>query len=115
MSSALLSAISWILRGGAGNDMDSTDLNSELLQLGTPRSECASLAYPSSPSFREHAGAITRVYKEKSQKIMDALKKRSLRLSSLETFEGKVSDAAGKNEKLASITVGTKSGVNNER
>ena len=46
---------------------------------------------------------------------MDALKKKSLRLSSLETFEGKVSDAPGKNEKLASITVGTKSGVNTER
>ena len=46
---------------------------------------------------------------------MDALKKRSLRLSSLETFEGKVYDASGKKEKLASITVGTKSGVNNER
>ena len=58
---------------------------------------------------------MTRVYKERSQKIMDALKKRSLRLSSLETFEGKVYDAAGKNDKFASITVGTKSGVNTER
>ena len=38
VSSALLSAVSWILRGGAGNVMDTTDLNSELLQLGTPRS-----------------------------------------------------------------------------
>ena len=37
VSSALLSAISWIIRGGAGNSMDSGDLHSELLQLGTPR------------------------------------------------------------------------------
>ena len=74
------------------------------------------LTIPFIPLYiREHAGAITRVYKEKSQKIMEVLKKRSLRLSSLETFEGKVSDAPGKNEKLASITVGTKSGVNTER
>ena len=38
VSSALLSAVSWILKGGAGNAMESNDLNSELLQLGTPRS-----------------------------------------------------------------------------
>ena len=45
---------------------------------------------------------------------MEALKKRSLRMSSLESFEGKVS-ATGKNDKFASISVGTKSGGNTER
>ena len=66
-------------------------------------------------SFREHAGAITRVYKERSQKIMDALKKRSLRLSSLVSVEGKVSEAGGKNEKWANLTLVTKSKENTER
>ena len=64
-------------------------------------------------SFREHAGAITRVYKEKSQRIMDALKKRSLRLSSLVSVEGNVSEAGGK--KCGNLTLITKSMENTER
>ena len=48
-----------------------------------------------------------------SQRIMDALKKRSLRMSTLESVEGKVStDTTGK---CANITVITKSRENTER
>ena len=64
--------------------------------------------------YREHAGAISRVYKDMSLKIVAALKKRSLRLSSLETFEGKVTSVDGKNKKSASINVLTKSRGNVE-
>ena len=35
--SALLAAVCWILRGGAGNSLDHGQLHAELLQLGTPR------------------------------------------------------------------------------
>ena len=58
---AMLSVTGWILRGAEGNNMDHAALQSELLQLGTPR---------------EHAGTISRVYRDRSQ---------SLRLSTLGT------------------------------
>ena len=48
-----------------------------------------------------------------SPRIMDALKKRSLRMSSLESVEGKVS--TGTTEKCANITIITKSRENIER
>ena len=56
---------------------------------------------------------MTRVYKEMSQRIMDALKKRSLRLTSLESVEGKVSSDT--TEKCANITLITNSKGNTER
>ena len=59
--------------------------------------------------YREHAGAITRVYKEMSQRIIDALKKRSLRMTSLESVEGRVS------ADTANITLITNSKGNTER
>ena len=45
---AVLTSLSWVLLGGARDELDHSTLNYELLQLGT---------------HKEHAGAIARVYK----------------------------------------------------
>ena len=74
MTAALLSALCWILRNGAANNLDHSTLNQELLQLGTPK---------------EHAGAVTRVYREHSTTLISLARQTSLRLSSLEGIESK--------------------------
>ena len=53
-TAALVSAVCWILRSAAAHELDQATLNSELLQLGTPK---------------EHAGAVSRVFREQS--LMD--------------------------------------------
>ena len=65
---AVLTSLSWVLLGGARDELDHSTLNYELLQLGTPK---------------EHAGAIARVYKEKRAQLILATRRDSLRLSSL--------------------------------
>ena len=75
MTSAMMSGVCWILRGGASNDLDSETLHSELLQLGTPR---------------EHVGAISRVYKTQANALMTAMRKESMRLSRLQHVDCEV-------------------------
>ena len=65
---AVLTSLSWVLLGGARDELDHSTLNYELLQLGTPK---------------EHAGAIARVYKERRAQLILATRRDSLRLSSL--------------------------------
>ena len=65
---AVLTSLSWVLLGGARDELDHSTLNYELLQLGTPK---------------EHAGAIARVYKERRAQLIMATRRDSLRLSSL--------------------------------
>ena len=60
-----------IFQGAARNDLDSTTLNSELLQLGTPK---------------EHSSAIARVYKEQSSSLKQAMRSQSMRMSRLGTI-----------------------------
>merc|ERR1719342_1552589 len=61
--SSMLSVVAWIMRGSAANSLDHSSIQSELLQLGTPR---------------EHAGAISRVYRDHCALLMQEAKKNSL-------------------------------------
>ena len=65
---AVLTSLSWVLLGGARDELDHSTLNYELLPLGTPK---------------EHAGAIARVYKERRAQLILATRRVSLRLSNL--------------------------------
>jgi len=73
--SSMLSVVAWIMKGSAANSLDHSSLQSELLQLGTPR---------------EHAGAISRVYRDHCAVLMQEAKKNSLRLSHLVSVDGSV-------------------------
>merc|ERR1719348_361791 len=75
MTSAMMSGVCWILRGGASNNLDSETLHSELLQLGTPR---------------EHVGAISRVYKAQANTLLTAMRQESMRLSRLQHVDCEV-------------------------
>ena len=75
VTAALVSAVCWILRSGAANNLDHSTLNSELLQLGTPK---------------EHAGALARVYREHSAALIALSRQSSLRLSTLESLDSRV-------------------------
>ena len=72
---AVLTALSWVLLGGARDQLDHSTLQYELLQLGTPK---------------EHAGAVARVYKERRTQLITATRRDSLRLSSLVGVEWRV-------------------------
>ena len=72
---AVLTSLSWVLQGAAREELDQATLNYELLQLGTPK---------------EHAGAISRVYKEKRSQLILAGRLASLRLSKLEKVKWRV-------------------------
>lgn len=55
----VLAAVRWIVRGGARNSLEHGVLSDELQQLGMPK---------------EHASAIGRVYREKREDLVAALK-----------------------------------------
>ena len=74
-TAALVSALCWILRSAAANSLDHSTLNSELLQLGTPK---------------EHAGAVSRVFREHSGALLSLATQSALRLSSLISVDRRV-------------------------
>ena len=65
---AVMTSLATVLLGSARDELDHTTLNYELLQLGTPK---------------EHAGAISRLYKEKRGQLILATQRDSCRLSRL--------------------------------
>ena len=74
-TAALVSAVCWILRSAAANKLDHATLNSELLQLGTPK---------------EHAGALSRVLRDQSSDLLALASQSSLRLSTLHSVDRRV-------------------------
>ena len=74
-TAALVSAVCWILRAAAANSLDHSTLNSELLQLGTPK---------------EHAGAVSRVFRDQRPVLLALASQSSLRLSRLEAVDRRV-------------------------
>ena len=74
-TAALVSAVCWILSSAAANSLDSSTLHSELLQLGTPK---------------EHAGALSRVFREQSPALLGRASQSSLRLSRLHSLDRRV-------------------------
>ena len=74
-TAALVSAVCWILRSAAANKLDHATLNSELLQLGTPK---------------EHAGALSRVFRDRSSDLLALATQSSLRLNTLQSVERRV-------------------------
>ena len=74
-TAALVSAVCWILRSAAANTLDHSTLNSELLQLGTPK---------------EHAGALSRVFRDHSSVLLALSAQSSLRLSTLHSLDRRV-------------------------
>jgi len=69
---ALITAVHWIVHGGARDALEYQVLGDELQQLGMPK---------------EHAGAIARVYRDRRDGLLKSLKQRSLRLSHLESIQ----------------------------
>ena len=74
-TAALVSAVCWILRAAAANHLDHATLHSELLQLGTPK---------------EHAGAVSRVFRDHSAALLAFAAQSSLRLTTLHSVERRV-------------------------
>ena len=74
-TAALVSAVCWILRAAAANHLDHSTLHSELLQLGTPK---------------EHAAAVSRVFRDQRSALLALAAQSSLRLSTLESVERRV-------------------------
>lgn len=74
-TAALVSAVCWILTSAAANSLDYSTLHSELLQLGTPK---------------EHAGALSRVFREQSPALLGRASQSSLRLSRLHSLDRRV-------------------------
>ena len=74
-TAALVSALCWILRSAAANSLDHSRLHSELLQLGTPK---------------EHAGAVSRVFRDQSSGLLALAIQSSLRLSTLQALDRRV-------------------------
>ena len=74
-TAALVSALCWILRSAAANSLDHSRLHSELLQLGTPK---------------EHAGAVSRVFRDQSSGLLALALQSSLRLSTLQALDRRV-------------------------
>ena len=79
-TAALVMAVCWILRSAAANSLDHSTLNSELLQLGTPK---------------EHAGALSRVFRDHSSVLLSLTAQSSLRLSTLHSLDRRVILLAG--------------------
>ena len=72
---AVMTSLATVLLGSARDQLDHTTLNYELLQLGTPK---------------EHAGAISRVYKERRGQLILATQRDSCRLSRLQGVSWRV-------------------------
>merc|ERR1711915_267840 len=93
---AVLSSISWILVGVSRGKVDHSSLQYELLQLGTPK---------------EHAGILSRLYRDNREKLIEAVRKESLRLSCLKSINWKldkeVGEAGGESEKIVKIEIET--------
>ena len=91
---AVLSLISWILVGVARGKVDHSSLQYELLQLGTPK---------------EHAGLLSRVYRDNREKLIEAVRKESLRLSCLKSINWKLNkeagEVSGESEKIVKIEI----------
>jgi len=77
---ALITAVHWIVHGGARDALEYQVLGDELQQLGMPK---------------EHAGAIARVYRDRRDGLLKSLKQRSLRLSHLESIQWHLQDKIG--------------------
>jgi len=77
---ALITAVHWIVHGGARDALEYQVLGDELQQLGMPK---------------EHAGAIARVYRDRRDGLLKSLRQRSLRLSHLESIQWHLQDKIG--------------------
>jgi len=77
---ALITAVHWIVHGGARDALEYQVLGDELQQLGMPK---------------EHAGAIARVYRDRRDGLLKSLRQRSLRLSHLESVQWHLQDKIG--------------------
>jgi len=77
---ALITAVHWIVHGGARDALEYQVLGDELQQLGMPK---------------EHAGAIARVYRDRRDDLLKSLRQRSLRLSHLESIQWHLQDKIG--------------------
>jgi len=77
---ALMTAVHWVVHGGARDALEYQVLGDELQQLGMPK---------------EHAGAIARVYRDQRSGLLKALKQRSLRLSHLDSVQWKLQENRG--------------------
>jgi len=78
---ALITAVHWVVHGGARDALEYQVLGDELQQLGMPK---------------EHAGAIARVYRDRRDGLLKSLRQRSLRLSHLESIQWRLQDKIGK-------------------
>jgi len=78
---ALMTAVHWVVHGGARDALEYQVLGDELQQLGMPK---------------EHAGAIARVYRDQRNGLLKALKQRSLRLSRLDSVQWQLQENIGK-------------------
>jgi len=94
---ALMTAVHWVVHGGARDALEYQVLGDELQQLGMPK---------------EHAGAIARVYRDQRKSLLKALKQRSLRLSHLDSVQWQLQENIGEGsgpEVLLCLGLGKKS------
>jgi len=82
---ALMTAVHWVVHGGARDALEYQVLGDELQQLGMPK---------------EHAGAIARVYRDQRNGLLKALKQRSLRLSHLDSVQWQLQEKLGEESGL---------------